>query len=288
MRNVYDDVTNKIIAMMENGVTPWRKSWDDMTPALSRPLRENGVPYTGINTLMLWMAAEIRGFTSPYWMTFKAAQSHGGRVRKGAKSEIAVFFQTIVRETDNGETTKYPVMKTYNVFNVDEIDGLPEKYYPKPVVRNAGSTRVPEYDCFFADTGSVIRHGGGKAFYSPNLDFIQMPNFNGFDDADSYYSVLAHEHIHWTGSSKRLNRKLSIQMASSDYAMEELIAELGSAFLCAELGISTGPRPDHAAYLNMWVKALRENNRVLFKAASYSEAAVRFLQGKSSNTTTEQ
>jgi antirestriction protein ArdC len=175
-------------------------------------------------------------------------------------------------------------------FCVDQIDGLPERYHAKPVERADPVERIANVDAFFAATGAVIRHGGSQAYYMPSKDVIQMPPFATFKDAESHAATLAHEIIHWTSSAGRLNRDLSLYSKDkSERAREELIAELGSAFLCADLGIAPElePRPDHASYLASWLKILANEKRFIFSAAAHAQKAAAFLHSLQPSSSVE-
>jgi antirestriction protein ArdC len=280
--DVYAQVTDKIVAALETGTRPWAKSWGNA--GSSFPLRHCGTPYKGINVLLLWSEALDKGYAAPSWMTYKQAAELGGQVRKGEKSTHIVFAGGIQRTETNaaGEdvTRSIPFLKGYSVFNVEQIDGLPAKFYPAPVVE-----REPQYnlcaraELFFDATGATFKHGGNSAFYSPSSDHIQLPNVEQFHDAEGYCAVKAHELIHWTGAAKRLDRDFSKSKRFGDdaYAAEELVAEIGAAFLCAALGVSAEPREDHAAYLSHWLKVLKADKRAIFTAASAAQAAADYL-----------
>lgn len=276
----YQQVTDRIIAMLENGVRPWAQPWGAGGTS-GRPLRYDGTPYRGANVLNLWAAGMTRSFESRTWMTYKKAQELGAQVRKGSKSEFAFYVGAVTRtEERNGEETErtIPFLKAYCVFNVDEIDGLPVQYrVTPPVARLDETARIASVDRWIAQTGAKIIEGGGRAFYHRLADQIHMPAFSGFDSASAYYGTACHELVHWTGDSKRLDRSKGKVFADETYAFEELIAELGAAYLSADLGISSEPREDHASYIASWLKALRDDNRNVFRAASYAEKAAGFL-----------
>lgn len=284
-QDVYERVTNHIIAELEKGVRPWMQPWSSEHAAgrISRPLRANGIPYRGINTVMLWSEAVAKGFAAPIWMTFKQAQELGAHVRKGERGSLVVFASTLQRtETDaaSGEETErdIPYMKGYTVFNVEQIDGLPETYTQPAQAALDPVQRIAHADAFFAATGADIRHGGNRAFYAQGDDRIQLPPFETFQDAESYYATLAHEATHWTKHKRRLDRDLGRKRWGDEgYAAEELVAELGAAFLCADLGITPEVREDHAAYIGNWLKVLKEDKRAIFTAASHAQRAADFL-----------
>ena len=215
IRDVYSRITGKIIADLEQGVRPWHKPWnaDHAAGKITRPLRHNGIPYKGINVVMLWSAAVTKGYACPLWLTFKQAIELGGHVRKGEAGELVVYADRITRtETDaEGEETEreIPFMKGYTVFNAEQCDGLPAHYYAKaepPAL--TPMQRLEAADRFFAATGAEIRHGGTRAYYAEGPDYVQMPPFETFRDAESYAATLAHEITHWTKHGKRLARDL--------------------------------------------------------------------------------
>jgi antirestriction protein ArdC len=286
-RDIYQTITDQIVSELEKGVCPWLKPWSaaHMDGQVSLPLRHNSVPYRGVNIISLWMAALAKGYSAPIWMTFKQALDLGGGVRKGEKGSLTVYADRISRtETDNasGEERERDIhfMKGYTVFNVEQIEGLPEQYYGKPAPRLEALPRIERAETFFAATRADIRHGGNQAFYASGTDHIQMPPFEAFRDAASYYATLAHECTHWTKAAARLDRSFGQKRFGDDaYAMEELVAELGAAFLCTHLELTPELRPDHANYLDHWLKVLKSDKRAIFSAASHAQRAADFLYG---------
>jgi antirestriction protein ArdC len=256
-----------------------------MEGRVMRPLRQNGISYQGINTIMLWMAAVTNGYGSPHWFTFRQAKELGGNVRKGERGELVVYANRIIRTgTDaKGEETEraIPFLKGYTVFNAEQCENLPAQYSIKidtPVLPIA--QRIEAADTFFAATGAEIRHGGSRAYYAEGADLIQMPPFETFRDAESYASTLAHECIHWTKHESRLARDLGRKRFGDEgYAREELVAELGSAFLSADLGITLEVRDDHASYIASWLEVLKNETHFIFTAASHAQRAADYLHG---------
>jgi len=234
---------------------------------------------------MLWSAAMAKGYAAPQWMTFKQALELNANVRKGEQGSLVVYASKITRtETDDGsgeETARdIPFMKGYTVFNVEQIEGLPAQFYPKLEPRSEGLQRIARAEAFFAATKAVIRHSGTQAYYSISSDHVQMPPFEIFRDAESYYATLAHDSTHWTRHEKRLNREFGRKRFGDEgYAMEELVAELGSAFLCADLELTPEVRDDHASCLASWLKVLKSDPRAIFTAASHAQRAADFLNG---------
>jgi antirestriction protein ArdC len=287
IRDAYSRITDKIIADLEQGVRPWLKPWnaDHAAGRITRPLRHNGVPYKGINVVMLWSASVSKGYACPLWLTFKQALELGGNVRKGETGELVVYANRITRtETDDkGEEQEREIafLKGYTVFNAEQCEGLPAHYTAKaepPALLPIA--RIERADRFFAATGAFIRHGGTRAYYAEGADYVQMPPFETFRDAESYAATLAHEVTHWTKHEKRLARDFGrVRHGDEGYAKEELVAELGSAFLAADLELTPEVREDHAAYIGSWLKALRDDKRLIFSAAAHAQRAVDYLHG---------
>ena len=284
--DVYARVTDRIVAALESGVRPWMKPW--AAPADDRgslvPLRHNLVPYRGINVLLLWGDAMEKGFSRNVWMTFKQAEERGARVRKGEHGSLVVFADRSVKvEADKkGEEKEraFGFMKAYTVFNVEQIDGLPATFAvpeEKPAGHVVDVHKAAE--AFFAGTGAAFRHGGNRAFYAPGLDVIQLPEVNAFRDAESYAATKAHELIHWSGHKDRMAREFGKRFGDHAYAVEELVAEMGAAFLCDQLGVTPEVRDDHAAYLANWLSVLKGDKRAIFTAAAQAQAAADFLHG---------
>ena len=284
--DIYARVTNAIIAELEKGVRPWLKPWNAEHAAgrICRPLRSTGEPYKGINVLMLWLSAETQGFSAPIWMTFNQAKAAGACVKAGSKGTLVVYADRI-RKTDtgdDGEESEHDIffMKGYTVFNVEQVQGLPEHFYALAAPQPDPVQRIAAADLFFANTGADIRHGGNQAFYAEGADFVQMPPFVAFRDAESYCATLAHELTHWTKHPARLNREFGRKKFGDEgYAREELVAEIGAAFLACDLGITPEPRDDHAAYLAHWLTVLKEDKRAIFQAAAHAQKAADYLHG---------
>ena len=280
INELYEKIANQIVAQMAEGVLPWHRPWAvDPNARVSKPLRENGVPYQGINVLILWGAAIDKGYASPSWMTYRQARSIGAQVRKGERATHIVFAKTTKKkETDEfGDETEVllPVRRVYAVFNADQIDGVPDKYVPEIPDVNPDQ-RDAACEAWFDALGIEIRYGGQRAYYAPGPDRVQMPPFETFDSTARFLSTLAHEMTHATGHEDRLDR-LRGRIDDRARAREELIAELGSAFLCADLGIASSPRADHASYIASWSELLTDEPRAVFDAATHAQRAVDFL-----------
>lgn len=245
-----ETITAAIVERLEAGVQPWVQPWS--RASVSRPLRACGTPYRGINVLWLWMAAEAAGHSSPFWLTYRQSQLLGGQVRKGERGTVAIFYRAYQAEdADEGEEATVGrtrrTLKSFTVFNACQIDGLPGRYFPEPRSLPPPTERDRSLDCFFAAVPAKIRHGGTEAFYSPVLDQITMPEPGLFRDLDHYRATLAHELSHWTGHENRLARQMGGRFGSEAYAMEELVAELSSAILGAELGLPVDHLDHHAS-----------------------------------------
>lgn len=243
-----------------------------------------GKPYRGVNVVALWIDAETAGYTSGSWATYRQWTELGAQVRRGAKSSAIVFYQSVDARKDDPPTDEQSddrapsparlIARLYHVFNADQVDGWTG---PAETATASKAERIETAERFFAAIGADIRHGGNQAGYLPKADYIVMPPFERFDDPVSYYSTLAHEATHWTGHPSRLARDLSLRFRSDAYAAEELVAELGAAFLCGTLGLSAEPRPDHAAYIAGWLRVLRNDPKAIVTAASKAQQAVDFL-----------
>jgi antirestriction protein ArdC len=282
--DIYSRVTNAIVADLENGVRPWTKPWsaEHLAGKISRPLRSTGEPYSGINVILLWAESVARGFTAPIWITFRQALALGGHVRKGERGSTVVYANRMIRTEagDNGQDIErqIPFLKAYTVFNVDQVEGLPAHFYAVAEPKLDAAQRIDHADAFFAASGADIRHGGNQAYYALQADHVQMPPFECFEDPVAYYATLAHECTHWTRHPTRLDRDFGRKRWGDDgYAREELVAELGAAFLCADLGLELKPRPDHASYIASWLKVLKDDNRFIFTAAAHAQRAADFL-----------
>lgn len=277
--DLYQHVTDSIIASIESGTPAWRKPWTGEKGGAPFPLRSNGEPYSGINVLMLWLAADAKGYRAPFWFTYRQAKEAGGQVRKGERCATVVKYGTFDREDkETGEERRLPYLKSYSVFNAEQIEGLAPEYYgtPAEAARDLGTEPDPALDAFFAATGADIRTSDEpQAYYNPAADHIHMPPIATFHNAAGYYGTLAHEACHWTGHSTRLDR-FSRFTDRKAYAFEELIAEIGNCMVCAQLGLT----PDFAqsgAYLKSWLRALNDDKRLIFKAASEAQKAADLL-----------
>ena len=285
--DLYSRVTNAIVAELEQGVRPWTKPWsaEHLAGRIGRPLRSTGEPYSGINVILLWAEAVAQGYAAPIWITFRQALALGGHVRKGEHGSTVVYANRFNRtETgDDGQDVErsIPFLKAYTVFNVEQVEGLPAHLYALPEPKLDPAARVAHAETFFEALGADIRHGGDQAYYAVGPDYVQMPPFECFADPEAYYATLAHECTHWTRHPSRLNRDFGRKRWGDDgYAREELVAELGAAFLCADLGLELAPRPDHASYIASWLEVLKGDRRFIFTAAAHAQHAADFLHNR--------
>ena len=275
--DLYQQVTDQVVALMAEHGSDWVKPW---TGAGIPVNASTNAEYQGSNVLMLGMAAFARGYATSYWATYRQWQALGAQVRRGEQSTVGIFFKPLTKEDADGNATAIPMIRAFRVFNAEQVIG-----WEPPVVEGRGEAEpVAAAAAFVATTGADIRHGSHGAFYVPDLDRISMPDMDAFTATptstatEAYWSTLLHELGHWSGAPHRLARDLSGRFGSARYAGEELVAELTSAFLCAHLGISATPRPDHAQYLNVWVQKLRDDKRAFFSAASAAQKAADYLR----------
>jgi antirestriction protein ArdC len=281
--NVYETVTANIIAAIENGAGEFRMPWHRATTADGMPSNAaTGAEYRGSNVLTLWATAMGKGYASNKWATYKQWAAIGGQVRKGEKSAIGIYYNTLERTDDSGDVSKIPFARPFFVFNAEQVDGYSDATEPVTADQTAV---IAAADSAIAATGAKITHSGSRAFYRPSTDDVYMPPREAFTGTDtsnateSYYSTLLHELAHWTGHDSRLSRDFSRSKRFGDesYAGEELIAELGAAFLCARLGITNTPRVDHAQYIASWLKVLKADNRAVIRAASDAQKAADYI-----------
>ncbi len=289
-RDIYQEITDEIISLIECGKNPVRVLWDGMGNFTFPINHSTGNNYNGINILLLWISQEKKGFGSSVWMTYKQAAERGGQVKKGEKGTRIIFYKPLERETDkigsDGENVieKIPMLRTFTVFNLDQIEGI----------------ESPEIDCgeigggFESDAlaenilvacGVDIREGGTRAFYSPSEDYIRMPDRDRFGKPEDFYATALHELTHATATKNRCDRPdYQTDVAKGAYAFEELVAELGSAFLMAGLSLP-GVNQDHADYLSNWLAVLKEDKRAIFKAAAQAQKAHDWIMGAYENST---
>lgn len=282
-RDLYSDVTGRILAELEAGAAPWVKPWS-ATPGQNVPCNAvTNRPYSGCNVVLLWMAQAL-GYRTPRYLTFKQAQELGGSVRKGQHGYTVVFVKRLqVPDREGSEagqdvTRIVPMMRAYTVFNVEQCEGLPPSALAiDPIKPRNTDGRDVTIDEFLATTRADIREGAGEAYYRPGDDCISMPSFHAFKSAAAFYGVVFHELGHWTGHKSRLDRDLRGRFGDRAYAAEELVAELCAAFLCAEF--STDGDLRHAGYIQSWIGLLKADSRAFFTACSKAQAAADYLRG---------
>jgi antirestriction protein ArdC len=285
-QDIHAEITNKLIKAIEANpgepVMPWRKSGKPLWLPENALTRKH---YNGINIVSLWVAAETTGYAEPLWATYRQWQQLDAQVRKGEKAALVIFYRQYDTDPDPDDPAddgKRRVARASWVFNCAQVDG----YTPPPKPEPLGPIqRILDADRFFAAIGARIVHGGQEAYYRPSTDTIHMPDESLFTGtatmtrSEAYFAVLAHEHIHYTGHPSRLDRNLCKRFGKAERAAEELVAEIGSAFLCAELGITQDVRPDHAQYLFNWLQLLKDDPKAVFTAAARASEAVTYLRG---------
>jgi antirestriction protein ArdC len=286
-RDIQQQVTDTIISQLEAGTVPWQKPWTGNDNAYSFTIPKNtttGNKYRGINILLLWGSAIQKDFNSSEWASLKQWNGKNERIRKDEKGTMIVYYDTIEREVD-GEIKKIPFLKSSIVFNRCQLASYnPEQDKPQ-LPEKSLIERIASVDDFITNTKAIVQHEGFRACYIPSQDKIMMPYPEAFKDTDSctatenYYSTLAHELTHWSGSPKRLQRTFGKNFGDDKYAEEELTAELGAAFLCAEFGINIAEKGNNASYIAHWLEILKNNKQCLFTAAREASRAVDFLQG---------
>lgn len=275
--DIFQRVTDQIVNAIECGAGAFKLPWRTSAQFLHSPINAaNRIPYRGINILILWAIAQEKRYTTGRWATFKQWQELGAQVRKGEKAAHIVFWKFLDKSEEHSETEErqIPMARHYWVFNQDQVDGFTPENEPEPAPVQA---RIEHAENFFGTLGIKPRAGGNHAFYSLDEDAIYMPAFEAFGEPLRYYSALCHETTHWSAAPHRLNRDLKGRFGSEAYAMEELVAELGAAFLCSKLCLPTDPRTDHAPYIATWLKVLKNDKRAIFSAAAKAQEAADWL-----------
>lgn len=281
-RDLYKEVTDKIIEALETGVAPWVKPWRAGVAGSGLPYNAaTRKPYRGVNVPLLFMCGAQ--YSSNGWMTYRQAQALGAHVRKGEKGALVVFFKPF-RVVDRNATPDasgnlpektIPLLRSYVVFNVDQIDGLPAR-----ITKPDTSTERPTHAVADAMLAlATVKHGGDSAFYAPGPDYIQLPQPAAFTSMGDYYAAALHELTYWTGHKDRCARDFTGRFGSEGYAREELVAEMGAAFLCATAGIDG--RLQHAEYIANWLKVLRNDKRAVVIAASLAQRAADYVLSRS-------
>jgi antirestriction protein ArdC len=272
--DMYQIVTDKIIAALDNGVKPWVCPWQKNTLGGGFPINyETKKNYSGVNVLLLWAAALEAGYSSNQFLTYKQANNLGGQVRKGEKGTSLIFYTNWEKENDKGEKDIIPMLKSFTVFNVEQIDGL---CIEDALIETeqAPMLSIENIEQFMINTGASIKEQGDRAFYSLAADAVTLPRKALFSDIESFYATAFHELTHWTRHPTRLNREKNYNVIE-EVAFEELIAELGSAFLMAEFNLFGDVQ--HDSYIASWLSALRNDKKWIFKASSAASKAHQFL-----------
>ena len=269
----YDRITERITALLEQGTVPWRKPWKAKT-GWPRNFGSQK-PYRGINVFLL----TAMSYESPFWLTFHQASQLGANVRKGERSCPIVFWKPLkIADEDSGEAKQIPLLRIYHVFNVAQCDGLAET----PAVANAPTLLKPAEIVAAMPHPPAIKHGMTHAFYAPVEDYVGMPLRERFDTEDSYFSTVFHELVHSTGHEKRLRRSTlgaGSGFGSDPYCKEELIAEMGAAFLCGQAEIGERTIASSAAYIKGWLDRLRHDKTLIVQAAAQAQKAADFILG---------
>ncbi len=287
--DVHDRITSKIIKCIEDGAGELTMPWHSAGVSLENPENvDTKNHYRGINVLSLWVDAMVKGFGSSTWGTYRQWQKQGCQVRKGETASVVVVYKNVQAKgasskDKDAKKGMYFLAKAASVFNAEQVDGYeapaPEQ---EPVSR---VERLMQVETFVAATGADVRHGGASAHYNSATDSVHMPEVERFIGSgtstatEAYYGVLLHELTHWTKTKTRCDRPSPLEFEKEAYATEELVAELGAAFLCADLGVTQEPRADHAQYVEHWLKVFKGDNRAIFKAAAQASKAAEFLRG---------
>ncbi len=288
--DVYQLITDRIIAYLESDQIPWEKPWHGGAAGRPKNLLSKK-PYNGVNVFMLSMAASVKGYDSPYWLTFKQTKDMGGNVIKGEKSTPIVFWKLLnVKDKDSGEKKEIPFLRYSNVFNLDQVEGIDVAKIPASEIQKPDDLEFePVAACDnmieqWLDRPVVVHENKGRAFYSPAKDFVNMPPAEKFKSSEEYYAILFHEYVHSTGNHKRLKRfdpeARVAAFGSTDYSKEELIAEMGAAFLCGITGIEKPVIKNSAAYIQSWLSVLKGDKKMVIQAAGKAQAAANYISGQ--------
>lgn len=281
MNDLYDKITNQILESVDEA-GQWKPSWRTKSAGLPHNYYTKK-PYRGINIMMCWATGYLNGFSTSQWATFKQWGMLGGKIKRGSKGTSIIYYNITERMVD-GKKVEIPVMKSSTVFNLDQVDGIELPPQPVPLTEEQRIYNCEHRIKHFQRRGMEILHEEASAFYRPSTDVVHLPPFVTFFAPEHYYAVAFHEAVHWTGHKSRHNRfardikpdATRIEMRD-EYAKEELVAEIGAAFLCAELGIDNVVRDDHAAYLKVWYERLKSDKKLIIQAASTASKAVDFL-----------
>jgi antirestriction protein ArdC len=276
--DIYQRVTQQIVAAIEEGAGQYRMPWHRRQGIGTPTNAVSGRAYRGINTLLLWAEASRAGYGSGEWATYRQWTQRGAQVRKGERSTLVILWKPLGATSDENDGVEDRprggmLARAFCVFNADQVDGYQVATHPKLPT----ATRIERAEAFFTSQPAAIWHGSDSAFYDPRADIISMPSFEAFVSPEAFCSVLAHELTHWTGAKARLDRDLSSRFGSEAYAMEELVAELGAAFTVGHLDLACEPRTDHAPYIASWLRVLGSDPRAIVTAAGRAQAAADYL-----------
>jgi len=286
-------ITDKIIAMLEQGGNVASKRWAAASKDGFPRNAKTNISYRGVNVLLLWNEAAERGYASNSWLTYKQAAALGAQVRKGEKAVMCAYFEMVKRKGDSNESSStepgdtpgfFPMCKPFWLFNVAQIDGLPESL-TKTAKPASPFDPIQNAEQLIASTGANICHGHDGAFYMPSLDKICLPERERFTSSANYYATALHEVMHWTGHESRLDRKFGKRFGDDAYAFEELVAELGAAFVMGHVGLVDATIENHAAYLESWLKVLKNDKSAIFTASKNASLAYELIVKKSSTET---
>jgi len=296
MANVYEIVTNRIIELLDKGVVPWNRPWTHKVGngGFSQYNFITKKPYRGINPWLLLATAEEKGYSSPYWLSYKQCQEKGGQVRKGEKSTLVIFWKFLSKAAVNADGTPalnkdgnakfktVPMLRYFSVFNIEQCDGIeaPAAKVDESPVKDLSPINACEHIMSLYATCPKINHGSNRAYYSPDPDTITMPDQDQFTSMEKYYCVLFHEAAHSTGHESRLHRSNFLNyFGSNDYGKEELVAEMTAAFLCAITGIENNTIENNAAYVASWKKTIKADTKMVVLAAAQAQKAADYMQG---------
>jgi len=288
LKDIYQSVTDQILEWLDKGTVPWRTP---ITGAGGDGMPKNLISnkaYRGVNAFLLAITTWIKGYESSYWITYKQAREKGGHVRKGEKSTNVIFWkQHEIEDTKTNDKKIVPVLRHFNVFNIEQCEKIPVPDAPPPITEEFTPIEKAEAVVAGYRDGPTIEHGGGRAFYRPSIDGVRIPEPGRFENAESYYATLFHELVHSTGHSKRLDRGLDRDLrpfGSPDYSKEELVAEMGAAFLAAVAGISPPTIEQSAAYIDGWRSVLRADKKIVIQAAGQGQKAADWIRGDRPST----
>lgn len=282
--NVYQAVTDRIVEAIEAGAGEFVMPWHRVSAGIGRPTNAaTGKRYQGTNVVALWAEGSLSKFASGFWATYRQWQALGAQVIRGERSATIVFYKPLkgAEDGDEDRPSRRLVARASRVFNADQVEGWEAPGLERPDLAEV----LPAAEAFVTATGAWISHGYDHACYNRREDCIELPDRDRFigsptsPPTETYYATVLHELTHWTGAPLRLAREFGKRFGDEAYAVEELVAELGAAFLCADLGIANEPRPDHAAYVAHWLSVLETDRRALFLAARLASEAAAFLSG---------